>query len=117
MSKQEEALSLKDIKDTEQAIQDGEEVPTHRVRFLIIDPNMFVSMFTKGLVLSKRFRVIDGVPADAEVVRMTVDHVRGGIILVVSSQEYEEIPINKMPEVQYVKIDLGDKNATKKKKK
>lgn len=109
-----EAPSLKDIKDTKQAIADGEEVPMHRIRFLIIDPNQFVAMFTKGLVLTKRFRIIEGVPADAEVIRMTVDHVRGGIILVVSSEEYEEIPINKMPEVQYVKIDLGNPKATKK---
>lgn len=97
------------VEDLEEA-----EVPTHRVRFLIIDPNQFLSIFTKGLVLAKRVRVLKGVPEDAEVVRMTVDHVRGGIILVVRSDEYEEIPINKMPEVQYIEMDLGNKNATKK---
>lgn len=48
---------------------------------------------------------------------MTVDHVRGGIILVVESDEYEEIPQNEMPPVQYVALRIGADPVPKKKRK
>ena len=93
-----------------------DETPTRRVRFLIVNPADFLYLFTKGLVLAKRTQVFEGVPEDALLMSMTVDHVRGGIILVVQSSEYEPIPITQMPPVQEVKIRVGVEGATKKKK-
>lgn len=94
-----------------------EKTPTRRVRFLIINPVDFLYLFSKGLVLAKRTQIFEGVPEDAEVVSMTVDHVRGGIILVVKSQEYEPIPMTVLPPVQEIKIRIGVEGATKKRKK
>jgi hypothetical protein len=91
-----------------------QEVPKFRRRFLMVNPQDFLQLFTKGLVLSKRMSVFTGVPADAMIVSMTVDHVRGGIMLLCQSDEYEEIPATDMPPVQMVEIELGVKDATKK---
>ena len=112
---------------TDNKLQDGElkkledlapeEVPKRRVRFLMINPSDFLQLFTKGLVIAKRVKILKGVPEDAKVVSMTVDHVRGGIILVVESDEYDEVPLNEMPPVQYVALRLGADPAPKKKRK
>lgn len=89
------------------------EVPRYRRRFLMVNPQDFLLLFKKGLVLDKRMTVLTGVPQDAMMVSMTVDHVRGGIMLLVQSDEYDEIPATDMPPVQLVEISLGVKNATK----
>jgi hypothetical protein len=91
-----------------------QEVPKFRRRFLMVNPQDFLQLFTKGLILNKRMSVFTGVPADAMIVSMTVDHVRGGIMLLCQSDEYEEIPATDMPPVQMVEIELGVKDATKK---
>lgn len=95
---------------------DEQAISMRRVRYLIINPVDFLMLFTKGLVLAKKMQVIEGVPADAKLISMTVDHVRGGIILVVTSDEYDEIPRTQMPPVQEVSIRIGVEGATKKKK-
>jgi hypothetical protein len=92
------------------------DTPTRRVRFLVVNPSDFLMLFRKGLTLAKRMHVFEGVPADAQLVSMTVDHVRGGIILVVQSEEYEPVPITVMPPVQQVSMRVGVEGATKKKK-
>lgn len=106
-----EGAELKKIEDLA-----PEDVPKRRVRFLMINPQDFLQMFTKGLVIAKRVKILKGVPEDAKVIQMTVDHVRGGIILVVESQEYDEIPQNEMPPVQYIALRLGADPQPKKKK-
>lgn len=93
------------------------EVPTRKVRFIMINPQSFLGMFQTGLTLSKRMKVIQGVPDDAKVINMTVDHVRGGIILVIESEEYEPIPMTNMPPVQLLEVDLGMKGGSKPPKK
>jgi len=92
------------------------DTPTRRVRFLVVNPSDFLMLFTKGLTLAKRMHVFEGVPADAQLVSMTVDHVRGGIILVAQSNEYEHVPLTVMPPIQLVSIRLGVEGATKKNK-
>ena len=94
-----------------------ENTPMRRVRFLIINPADFLMLFTKGIVFAKRTKLIEGVPEDALIMGMNVDHVRGGIILVVQSKEYDEVPMTVMPPVQHVSIQWGVEKATKKKKK
>jgi hypothetical protein len=89
------------------------EVPKVRERFLMINPQDFLMLFEQGLVLAKRTKVFTGVPADAKVTGFTVDHVRGGVILIVRSDEYDEIPVTEMRPVQHIEIEIGVKNATK----
>ena len=83
----------------------------------MVNPTDFLTLFTTGLSLAKRTKIIKGVPEDAKVLSMTVDHVRGGIILVVQSESYEEIPQTEMPPIELIEISLGVEGATKKKKK
>lgn len=95
----------------------SEALSTRNVRFLVINPSEFLSLFTKGLVFAKRTQIMDGVPEDAVVIGMTVDHVRGGIVMTVQSEEYEPVPKTKMPPVQEIAIKIGVEGATKKKRK
>lgn len=95
---------------------EGMEVPKWRVKMLMVDPTEFVYLFTKGLKLRKQTQVVLGVPEDAQVVSIAADTKRLGIMIVVQSEEYPEIPKTVLPPVQYVRFNLGDKTATKKKK-
>ena len=92
------------------------DTPVARRRFLIVNPTEFIGFFTKGFVFAKRVKMIEGVPEDAQVVSMTVDHVRNGLVFLVESEEYDEIPMTQMPPVQHISIEFGVQNATKKKK-
>lgn len=92
------------------------KVPTRRVRMLMVNPTDFMFLFKKGMVFAKGYKIIDGVPEDAKIIAVAPDSIRNGIMLVVESSTYEEIPINVLPPVQPVSIDLLVKNGTKKKK-
>lgn len=92
------------------------KIPKRRVKMLMVKPGEFMFLFTKGLRFQKNFKVIAGVPEDAKVITVAPDSIRNGIMIVVQSQEYDEVPINVLPPVEPVDIDLdGIKNATKKK--
>ena len=91
------------------------EIPKRRVKMLMVKPGEFMFLFTKGLRFQKNFKVIKGVPDDAKLITVVPDSIRNGIMLVVQSSEYPEIPINVLPEVEPVEIDLdGVKRPTKK---
>lgn len=95
---------------------EGAKIPKRRVKMLMVKPGEFMFLFTKGLRFQKNFKVIAGVPEDAKVITVAPDSIRNGIMIVVQSQEYDEVPINVLPPVEPVNIDLdGIKNATKKK--
>lgn len=94
----------------------GAKIPVRRVRMLMVNPADFMFLFTKGMLYRKTTRIIEGVPDDARLIAVTADSARNGIMLVVESAEYDEIPINVLPPVQPVSINVGDKSATKKKK-
>jgi len=92
------------------------EVPKRRAAMLMVKPGEFMFLFTKGLRFQKNFKVIKGVPEDAKVIAVAPDSIRNGIMIVITSKEFEEIPINVLPPVIPVDIDLdGIKQSTKKK--
>jgi hypothetical protein len=95
---------------------EGMEIPKWRVKMLMVDPTEFVYLFTKGLRLRKQTQVVLGVPDDAQVVSIAADTKRLGVMIVVQSEQYPEIPKTVLPPIQYVRFNLGDKTATKKKK-
>ena len=109
--------TFRELEQERNAKVNEKPIAMHRVRYLMVNPADFLQLFSEGLVLAKRMAVFTGVPADARVKNMTVDHVRGGIILVVESSEYEELPMTDMPPVQLIEIQQGVKDATKKKRK
>lgn len=103
------------VKVAEQTFQ-AKDVPKRRAAMLMVKPSEFMFLFTKGLKFQKNFKVIKGVPEDAKVIAVAPDSIRNGIMIVVTSKEFDEIPINVLPPVIPVDIDLdGIKNATKKK--
>lgn len=102
------AQDLEKMKDT--------KVPTRRVKMLMVNPADFMFLFTKGLVFRKRTRIISGVPDDAKLITVAPDSVRNGIMLVVESEEFDEIPINVLPPVIVVEIDTRTLEDSKKKK-
>lgn len=92
------------------------EVPKRRAAMIMVKPGEFIFLFTKGLRFQKNFKVIQGIPDDAKVIAVAPDSIRNGIMIVITSKEFEEIPINVLPPVIPVDIDIdGIKNATKKK--
>lgn len=92
------------------------EIPTRRAKMLMVNPADFMVLFTKGVTFAKRTKLISGIPDDAVLLTIAAEPVRGGVMLVVESDSYEEIPINQLPPVELVEIDTGVLNATKKKK-
>lgn len=102
------AADLEKLKDA--------KIPTRRVKMLMVNPADFMYLFTKGLVFRKQTKIVKGVPEDAVLVAIAADSMRNGIMLVVESQTYDEVPINVLPPVEPVSIDLGVPGATKKKK-
>lgn len=92
------------------------KIPTRRVKMLMVNPADFMFLFTKGLVFRKRTRIISGLPEDAKLVTIAADSARNGIMLVVESEEYDEVPINVLPPVQVVEIDTRTLEDSKKKK-
>lgn len=109
----------KELSDKAQQKLDSDlnvEVPKRRVRMLMVNPSDFCFLFTKGLEFKKHTKIIKGAPEDAEVIALVADSVRNGVMLVVKSESYDEVPINVLPPVESVEIDMGIKGATKKKK-
>lgn len=90
------------------------KIPTRRVKMLMVNPTDFMYLFTEGLVWRKRTELIEGVPADSKLIAVAADSVRNGIMLVVQSKEYDEVPINVLPPVQVVSIQTIN-GSTKKK--
>lgn len=92
------------------------KIPNRRVKMLMVNPTDFMFLFTKGLKWRKNTTIIAGVPDDARVIAVAADSMRNGIMLVVESAQYDEVPVNVLPPVEPVGIDVGVRNATKKKK-
>jgi hypothetical protein len=107
-------MSEPEVKINEE--QKTTEVPKRRVKMLMVKPAEFMFLFTKGLRFQKNFKIISGIPEDTKLIAIAADSIRNGIMLVVSSSEYDEIPINVLPPVEMVNIDLdGIKKFTAKK--
>lgn len=93
------------------------KIPTRRVKMLMVNPTDFMFLFTKGLKFRKNYKLVKGVPEDAQVIAVAPDSVRNGIMLVVQSSEYDEVPINVLPPVQPIDIDLDSVDRPTKKAK
>jgi len=91
------------------------KIPTRRAKMLMVNPVDFMFLFTKGLKWRKNTSLVSGIPEDAELLTIAAEPVRGGIMLVVKSASYPEIPISQMPPIELVEIQTGVTGATKKK--
>ena len=97
--------------------EDVKKVETRRVKVLIVSSAEFMSLFTKGMKFHKNATVFEGVPEDAEVVGIGSNPVIPGVLLVVKSQEYDEIPVTENPPYVQVGINLGNNISQAKNKK
>ncbi len=118
MVKKEKQEDPKTVEAQKQADLDAlanEPIPTRKVRIMMISATEFMFLFLKGMVFRKQTKIVDGAPDDAQIVGVAYEAQRNGIMLVVKSEEYDEIPINILPPVQVVTLSIGVKDATKKK--
>jgi hypothetical protein len=74
----------------------------------MVNPADFISLFRKGLKLHAGYKVIKGVPADAEIITVTYDNLRNAIVVVVQSETYEEVEPGVMPPIQVVDINVKE---------
>ncbi len=91
------------------------KIAGRRVKMLMVNPTDFMFLFTKGIEFRKHTKLIKGLPEDAKLISLAAETVRHGIIFVVESATYKEIPINEMPPIEIVEIQHGLPGATKKK--
>lgn len=114
--KEENPMKAVNDKVTKEMAEAGIEIPTRRARMLMVNPADFMFLFTQGLEFRKHTKLVQGIPADARLLAVAAEPVRHAIMLVVESDEYDEVPINVMPPVQLIEIQTGKPDATKKKK-
>lgn len=95
--------------------QEKPEIETRRTKVMMIEAHGFMSLFTKGLEFRKRTKLIDGAPEDAQIVGITYDTRRDGVLMVIESKEYDPVPINELPPIQMIQVQT-EFGGTKKKK-
>ena len=78
-----------------------------RVKFLMCDPAGFMALFKEGMKFRKNFRIVKGLPKDAKLISVAYDMQRGGIMMIVESQEYDEVQPTNQPPIQQVEIEVG----------
>lgn len=79
-------------------------VKTRRAKTLFVKPEEFMVLFTKGMEFRKRTRIMEGIPEDAKLLALSAEPIRHGIIMVVESAEYDEVPVTELPPFVEVKI-------------
>lgn len=99
----------------EAPVKEEPRVAGRRVKMLMVNPTDFMFLFTKGIEFRKHTKLIKGLPEDAKLISLAAESVRHGIIFVVESATYEEIPAGEMPPIEIVEIQHGKPGATKKK--
>lgn len=88
-----------------------------RRKVVMINPEEFLGLFTKGLKFAKNTTVFDGVPEDAKLLGIAYDVRLDSIVMVVSSSEYDEIEMTELPPRQFIGIKMGEVSKVVKKKK
>ncbi len=84
-----------------------EAINDRRIRILLIDGAAMMAMFKEGLKVRQDYKIIKGVPSDAQLMGVSIDHATGCPVMVVWSSEFENIPEGKQfPRIQ-VQIRTG----------
>ena len=80
-----------------------------RVKFLMLNPADFMQLFRKGLKLHTGYKIIEGIPADAEIITITYDNLRNAIVVAIQSEEYDEVQPGVVPPIQPVTLRAIEK--------
>lgn len=83
---------------------------TRRVKYFLVRPGDFALLFTKGLKVVGGWKVIKGLPKDAKLLTVANDDLRGGLIMVVESAEYDPVPTTELPPIAAIAINLNDRH-------
>lgn len=92
---------------------DDNGIRGRRVKVVMINPFDFVGLLTKGAKFRRYTEIIAGVPIDAEILAMSADTNRHGIMFVIHSDTYPIVPLIEMPPIEALEIQTELKNATK----
>lgn len=87
--------------------------PTRQVKMLMINPPDFMALFKKGLQVRGGWKIIKGLPPDAKLLTIAYEPTRNGVMLVVESASYTAIPINEVPPIEVVEIELSGRHVKK----
>ncbi len=80
---------------------------TRKMKLLYVDPSQFMSIFKEGMKFREGFEIVAGIPDDAQVLGVTYEPSVHGILIVVSSESYEDIPHGKALPMVQVDIKLS----------
>lgn len=89
------------------------EETTRKIRLLYVDPSQFMSLFKDGMKFREDVKLISGVPLDAKLLAVTYDPTVHGILLVVTSDEYEDVPHGRALPMVQVDLRVGKPTAGK----
>lgn len=80
-----------------------------RIKLAMINPPDFMALFKKGGKIRTGFKVIKGLPADAKILNIAYDNMRGAICVIVESETFDEVEVGVLPPNLPVEIDVGYK--------
>jgi hypothetical protein len=78
-----------------------------RVKFVMINPAAFMSLFTEGLKIRKGWKIMEGIPEDAKIITVVYDSLRNGFIVLLESEKYPPVQEGVMPPIQPISIKIS----------
>lgn len=97
-----------------QAERDQKRMQDRRVKVIMINPFDFMGLLTKGLEFRRYTKIVKGVPDDAQMLALSADTNRHGIMMVIWSSTYPPVKVGEMPPVELLEIQTELRGATKK---
>lgn len=67
-------------------------------------------LFKKGLKVRGGWKIVKGLPADAQLLTIAAEPLRGGVMMVIESEEYPLLDPTKQPPIEVVAIELNDRH-------
>ena len=83
-------------------------VESRKMKIIFIDPVQFMAFFREGLEIRESYKIIKGIPGDAQILGVSYDVRMNGIVMVVYSEYFEEVEKGAQLPVLPVEIQLGD---------
>lgn len=82
------------------------DVTSRKLKMLYIDPVSFMSLFKEGMVIRENFQVIEGIPEDAQLLAVSYDLTLHGVVFLITSENFDEVPAGEVIPVQPVMIKV-----------
>lgn len=79
-----------------------------RIKLVMVNPANFMSLFKTGMRVKKNFEVVKGIPRDATILTISYDAARAAIIVILESEDFDEVPVGDIPPSIPIEIDVKD---------